>query len=112
MNIVIDKAGNVTILELPGRSLDASNAATFKEAMLNVIQPEARLIIDMGNIDFVDSTGLGALVSCLRKARGEQAEIKLCRLNKQVRSLFELVRMHRVFEIFDSVEDTLASYGA
>lgn len=112
MNIVVNRINGVTVMELPGRALNASNAAGFKTATLNLLAPGARLVIDMGHLDFVDSTALGALVSCLRHAQGAQGDIKLCRLSKPVRALFELVRMHRVFEIFDNVEDARESYLA
>jgi anti-sigma B factor antagonist len=111
MHIVVNKVDGVTIMELPGRALDASNSRDFKTATLNLLSPGARLVIDMGNVEFVDSTGLGSLVSCLRHAQGTEGEIKLCRLTKPVRALFELVRMHRVFEIFDSAEDAQKSYA-
>jgi anti-sigma B factor antagonist len=112
MNIVVKKLDGVTVLELPGRSLDARSAPGFKTATLNLLEPGAKLVIDMGHLDFVDSTALGTLVSCLRRAHGTEGEIKLCRLTKPVRSLFELVRMHRVFDIFDTIEDARKSYAA
>jgi anti-sigma B factor antagonist len=112
MNIVVNKLEGVTLIELPGRALDAGSAPGFKTATLNLLEPGARIVIDMGHLDFVDSTALGALVSCLRQAHSTQGEIKLCRLTKPVRTLFELVRMHRVFEIFDTVDDARKSYAA
>lgn len=110
MNIIVNKIDRVIVMELPGRALDASNSRDFKTATLNLLEPGAQLVIDMGNLEFVDSTGLGALVACLRHAHGAKGEIKLCRLTKPVRALFELVRMHRVFEIFNSSEDAQRSY--
>ncbi len=111
MNIVINKVGSVTIMELPGRALDANNSRDFKAAANDLLKPGAKLVIDMGNLELVDSTGLGALVACLRHARGNQGEIKLCRLSKPVRSLFELVRMHRVCDIYSNAEDGQKSYA-
>jgi anti-sigma B factor antagonist len=110
MNILVTKKESVTVLELPGRALDASNAREFKDATVPLLSPAAKLIIDMGNLEFVDSTGLGALVSCLRQAHAADGEIKLCRLTRSVRALFELVRMHRVFEIFNTPDEAERSY--
>jgi anti-sigma B factor antagonist len=112
MNFVTTEAEGVTTAMLPGRALDASNAGDFKAAASSLVRPNVKLVFDMGNLDFVDSTGLGALVSCLRQAHADQGEIKLCRLRKPVRALFELVRMHRVFEIFNSSEEAVRSYSS
>lgn len=111
MNFLISEAEDVTTAVVPGRALDASNAKDFKEAASFLVKPEVKLVFDMGNLEFIDSTGLGVLVSCLRQARADKAEIKLCRLTQPVRALFELVRMHRVFEIFNSTEDAARSYS-
>jgi anti-sigma B factor antagonist len=112
MNIAMKKIDGVTLIELPGRSLDASNARDFKAAAAPLLQQSAKLVIDMGKLEFVDSTGLGALVACLRQAHGTNGDIKLCGLTKPVRALFELVRMHRVFEIFSTPEEAQKSYQA
>ena len=112
MNIAVAKIDGVMLLELPGRALDASNAREFKSITTPLLGPGARLVIDMGKLEFVDSTGLGALVSCLRQAHSASGEIKLCGLTKPVRALFELVRMHRVFEIFNTPDEAKKSYTA
>ena len=52
------------------------------------------------------------LLSCLRQVHNTGGDLKLCGMNKAVRALFELVRMHRVFEIFASREEASRSYGA
>jgi anti-sigma B factor antagonist len=101
---------DVVIAQVHARALDASNSRDFKSAMSPLLQPEAKLVFDLGELAFVDSTGLGALVSCLRHAHESKGEIKLCALNKPVRALFELVRMHRVFEIFNNPAEAVSSY--
>jgi anti-sigma B factor antagonist len=103
--------GEVLIVTIPGRTIDAANASEFKSAMTPLLAADSKLVVDLEHLDFVDSTGLGALVSCLRKIHVVSGEIKLCGLTKPVRSLFELVRMHRVFEIFNDVDEAVKSYG-
>lgn len=102
---------DVVIAHVDARALDASNSGDFKSAISPLLTPKAKLVFDLGQLEFVDSTGLGALVSCLRKAHGSNGEIKLCALNKPVRALFELVRMHRVFEIFNNPAEAVSSYS-
>ncbi len=103
--------GEVLVVTVPGRVIDAANAGDFKSAMNPLLEANRKLVVDLKHLDFVDSTGLGAIVSCLRKIHVVSGEIKLCGLTKPVRSLFELVRMHRVFEIFNDVDEAVKSYG-
>jgi anti-sigma B factor antagonist len=103
-------SSGVLIAEMNGRSLDASNSKEFKSAVEPLLESNAKLVFDFRQVDFVDSTGLGALVSCLRRAHTAAGEIKLCGLNKPVRALLELVRMHRVFEIFNNADEAVSSY--
>ena len=112
MTLTSEIRDEVLIVTIPGRVIDAANVGEFKTAMAPMLAAGRKLVVNLGQLDFVDSTGLGALVSCLRKIHAVSGEIKLCGLTKPVRALFELVRMHRVFEIFNDIDEAVKSYGA
>jgi anti-sigma B factor antagonist len=76
-----------------------------------MLKPSARIILDLSQLKFVDSSGLGAMLSCLRQLNGVGGDLKLCGMTKSVRALFQLVRMHRVFEIFNDRDDAIRSFG-
>ena len=59
-----------------------------------------KVVFDLRELRFVDSSGLGAILSCLRQLNGKGGELKLCGMTKPVRALFELVRMHKIFDIY------------
>jgi anti-sigma B factor antagonist len=111
MTVSADQQESAVVVATSVSALDASNAGDFKSAVGKMIQPGARLVLDMSGIRFVDSSGLGAILSCLRQLHDKGGELKLCGLNKPVRALFELVRMHRVFEIFNTKEEALRSFA-
>lgn len=90
-------------------NLDAGNAQRFKEQVQPYLDTQALVIIDMCAVRFVDSSGLGAMLACLRSMNNKQGQLKLVSLASPVRALFELVRMHRIFSIYDTREDALAS---
>ena len=81
-------------------SLDASNSKVFKDAMQPVIAQHRRILLDLEDLQFVDSSGLGAMLSCLRAMHAKGGQLALCGLSKPVRTLFELVRMYRIFDIY------------
>jgi anti-sigma B factor antagonist len=98
---VIENILVVTPLE---KRLDASAAADFKGKMVDWINTgHRRIILDLSLVDFVDSSGLGAIVSCL-KTLGEGGDLVISGIKDAVLSLFQLTRMNRVFQIFPSPE--------
>lgn len=103
--------GDVLVVELREDNLDASNVREFKDAVLAVIHDRTRVVLDMTGVKFVDSSGLGALISCLRLLNSRRGDFKLCALSKTVRALFELMRMHRVFNIHDSRQEAVRAFA-
>lgn len=99
----------VLVLELREDNLDATNLREFKDTAMSLIQDQQRVVLDMAGVQFVDSAGLGALISLLRQLNSLNGDLALCEMSRTVRALFELMRMHRVFKIFESRVDAIHS---
>ncbi len=110
MQFVEDQVANVTILTPLITWLDASNVAQFKEAIQPHMADHPCLVIDLSPVEFMDSSGLGAMLSVLKKIDLIHGDLKLCGLSRKVRALFELVRMQRIFEIFNDRQEALKSF--
>lgn len=111
MNIDTDRLSDVYIMTPSVRRLDASVAAGFKEAIAREIGEDRKaLIVDFSKIDFIDSSGLGALVSLLKMMNGK-GEMMLCALNPGIRNMFTLTRMDRIFRICPDRAAALAQLG-
>jgi anti-sigma B factor antagonist len=89
------------------KRLDASNVAEFKTDALNALKKNDKgIVVDFSDATFLDSAGLGALVSILKTAsQANDKKIALVSLSKQVRQIFELTKLYRLFDIYDSVEE-------
>jgi anti-sigma B factor antagonist len=107
MRVTRESSGNATIVLLHEDSLDASNVADFKRELAPTIEDSLKIILDLSMVKFVDSSGLGGILSCLRQISGRGGVLVLCSMSKPVRVLFELVRMHRVFDIVNSRDEAL-----
>ncbi|HYM00378.1 MAG TPA: STAS domain-containing protein [Blastocatellia bacterium] len=110
METLVETVGNIAVLLVEGESLDASNSREFKRSAMAALQGHSRLVFDLSGLEFVDSSGLGAILSCLRQLNASGGDLKLCGMTKPVRALFELVRMHRIFDIFGTREDAIKSF--
>mgnify|MGYP003958646251 FL=1 len=112
MDAKINKIENVAVITIPGDQLDSSNTRDFKEQMGMVLDENKQVIFDLSSVRFIDSSGLGAILSFLRRLHDEGGDLKLVGLTKPVRMLFELVRMHRIFEIFNTADEAVSSFNA
>lgn len=110
VEITSEKIGDILCVYLKGSALDASNVSRFRHETAHLFQDNANFVFELGGLEFVDSSGIGALLSCLRKAHSAGGNVKIAALQSGVRSLFELVRMNRLFEIFETKDDALASF--
>jgi anti-sigma B factor antagonist len=110
MEFVVANVDGIAVAAIPVDELDASNAGEFKRDIAPVLQTNNRLVLDLSRLRFVDSSGLGAMLSCLRQLSAKSGDLKLCGMSKQVRGLFELVRMHRIFDIFSTKEEAVRAF--
>jgi len=111
MAIAFDTVGDVTVAVVPMEELDASNSAEFKRDAAPLLESTLKLVFDLSRLRFVDSSGLGAFISCLRKLNAKGGDVKLCGMSKQVRAVFELVRMHRIFDIYATREEAVRAFA-
>ena len=112
MAIAFDTVGDVIVAVVPMNELDASNSADFKRDVAPLLEATTKLVFDLSRLRFVDSSGLGAFISCLRKLNAKGGDVKLCGMSKQVRGVFELVRMHRIFDIYATKEQAVQAFAA
>ena len=100
----------VTVLAPNGR-LDVAGAPMLKEAIGDAVKNGLpRLVIDMEGVSFVDSTGLGSVISALKQVRGSQGELRLAAPNQQARVVLELTTLDRVFPYYATVEEALTDF--
>jgi anti-sigma B factor antagonist len=111
MNLKFEEKNDIVIIRIKEERLDAHNSGDLKLEM-NRLFGEGRknILVDLEDVRFIDSSGLGALVSGFKNAISNQGNLKLAGLQPQVKSMFELTRLHRVFEIFPSASDALDNF--
>lgn len=102
---------DVAVVEIREKALDASNSENFKKNVAETLQGFQKVIIDLSRVEFIDSSGCGALLSCLRQMGDRKGgALRLCGVQKNVQRLFELVRMNRIIDIFPTKEDAIKNF--
>lgn len=101
-----------TIL-IPNHRLDLAGANAIKQQFISLLEEKYNLwIIDMSNVEFIDSSGLSALVIGLKRAREHGYSLAICNLNPTARLVFEITQLDRVFQIFNTIDDVFLDYNA
>ena len=107
MKLESELRGNILVIRVLGDRIDAAGAIQFKERMRDIIQePGERVVLDMSNVGFLDSSGLGAVVAVM-KALGPLRKLELSGLTPTVEKVFRLTRMDSVFIIHKALPDGL-----
>jgi anti-anti-sigma factor len=110
MQLLIEKFGEVAVAAVNAEHLDASNAEDFKLEISPVLKDFHKLVLDLGRVQFVDSRGCGVILSCLKSTTEAGGDLRLCRVGKSVRTVFDLIRLHRICEILDTKEQCLQAF--
>ena len=110
MKTAVIPADHATIIAINGR-LDAASAPQLKKEFSGLLHDSRNFVFNLDGMDFIDSTGLGCIVSCLKSAVEADGNIKLVNLKEKPRMVFEITRAYKIFEIFDNVDTAVKSYN-
>lgn len=103
---------DVLIIIPEGERLDTHAAPEFKQSVQDFLVrvEQKHVILDLHALNFIDSSGLSVFLSILRTLQRKNGELKLASMNKSVRMVFELVSMHKIFEIHDTTDAAMRAF--
>lgn len=110
MDLRQESVENITIVTVPVDFLDGSNSAELKSQLFGIIENSSDVILDLSHVQFIDSTGCGAMLAGVKQLRAKDGDLKLCGITKSVRALFDLIGIKSVMGVFDTREEALASF--
>ncbi len=112
MDFINEKHNNVVVEIVTLERATLQEAERFREVLTNDIEAgNKNIVVDLNSCEFIDSTFLGALVVSLKKATANGGDLKLVGFRPAVNSMFELTRLNRVFEAYQSREDAINSFN-
>ena len=110
MECKVSEADGILMVAIEGR-LVAACVDEAKELVLPQVERVPRVVLDLSQMIHIDSSGLGVLVQLLQRANAQGGTVKLAALQPHPRIVFDITKVYRVFEIFDTVEQGLASFA-
>ena len=113
LQFVEKETNGVTVLELSGRVTLGEESNQLRTKIKDLLaQGKKRLVVDLGNVSYIDSAGLGTLVAGYTSSQSQGASMKLANLTKRFREQLNITKLVTVFEVFNSVADAITSFGA
>ena len=101
---------NVAVMAPKGR-LDMASAPAFRERVKQLVEGGSHhLVVDLGEVSFVDSSGLGAVIGGLKVTRQFGGDLRIARPNQQVRLVLELTSLNRLLQPYDTLEEALEGF--
>ncbi len=111
MDIQINKHDHVIVVTVSG-DVDAQSAPQLDDRLSKLVgQGEQNYVIDLSGVPFMDSSGLATLVKLFKRIRIGHGDVKLVGLRSEILKIFQITRLDRVFDIFDSQAKAIASFG-
>ena len=111
LNIVEKEVKGVTVVELTGRVTLGEESNQLRTALKGLLgQGKTRLVLDLAEVTYIDSAGLGTLVAGYTSAQNQGANLKLANLTKRFREQLNITKLVTVFDVYDTVEAAVKSF--
>jgi len=101
----------ILVVDCHGRLIFGEESAALRDTLKNLLTGSHEIVLNLGGVNYIDSGGLGTLVSLYTTARGNGGSIKLANLTQRVGDLLQVTKLLTVFEVFDSEQSAVQSFG-
>ncbi len=106
------EVGNVAIIDLNGRITMGENAGVLRNAITELLSSgNKNIVLDMANVGYVDSAGLGELVGAYTTAANQGGSVKLLHMQSKMKDLMTITKLHTIFPAFEDEKEAVASFG-
>jgi anti-sigma B factor antagonist len=113
MKISINEKYQAAIIELKGNLVGGADAQVFRDKVYQLIEDgKKNVVVDMSNVKFMNSSGIGILISGYTTLKNASGELKLAHISDNVQGVLNVTKLNQIFDIHDRVEDAAKSFGA
>jgi len=112
LSITAREVRGVTVVDLGGRIVHGEESKALRERVKDLLaEKKTRLVLNLREVNFIDSSGAGVLVACFTSARAVGGDLRLANISRHFREFLEMTRLMNMLDAFNSVEEAVASFG-
>jgi anti-sigma B factor antagonist len=106
------QVNGVTIVDLSGRITLGEGSVILRDTVRELLgKGQKKILLNLGDVTYIDSSGIGELVSAYTSVRNQQGDLKLLKLTKKVHDLLQITKLYTVFDVKDDEADAVASFA-
>jgi anti-sigma B factor antagonist len=106
------QVGDVTVVDLAGRITLGEGSSTMRDALRELLaKGNKKILLNLGEVSYIDSSGIGELVSAFTTVTNQGGQLKLLGLNKRVKDLLQITKLYTVFEVHDDESGAVRSFS-
>ena len=112
MTTNVRQSGGVIIVDIGGRIVLGEESAALRDLVCGLLSKgQKKILFNLGDVDYIDSSGLGHLVSAFTSVRKQEGELKLLNLTNKVHDVMQITRLYTVFDVLDDEAVAVKSFG-
>jgi anti-sigma B factor antagonist len=112
MKAVTRQVNDVTVVECSGPMKLGEGSSVLRETVKDLLaKGHKKILVDLGEVNYVDSSGVGELISAFTSAKNQGGELKLLHLTKKIQDLLQITKLYTVFDVKDDEAEAIAAFG-
>jgi len=111
LKVEVKPSGGVSVVACQGMIVFGTEATALREKVKELAAENAHIVLDLAQVSYVDSGGLGAIIGIFTSVRNAGGDMKLCCLNERVHHVFAITKLLNVIEIHNSVEEAVRAFS-
>jgi anti-sigma B factor antagonist len=113
MKASIRQIDDIAVVDLSGRMELGEGSTILRETVKDLLKKgQKKILVNVGDVNYIDSSGVGELVSAFTSARNQGGELKLLRLTKKVKDVLQITKLYTVFEVLDDEAAAIKAFAA
>jgi len=110
--LTVRQVGDVVVVDAVGRLTLGEGSSTFRDTLRDLVaKGNKKIVLNLGDVSYIDSSGIGELVSAFTTVTNQNGRFKLLNLTKRVQDLLQITKLYTVFEVFDDEAAAVASFA-
>ncbi len=106
------QVGGVMVVDVSGRITLGEGSSNLREGVRDMLgKGQKKILLNLGEVSYIDSSGIGELVSAFTSVANQAGQLKLLHLTKRVRDLLQITKLYTVFEVFDDESKAIGSFA-
>ena len=112
VKLTLRQVGDVTVVDAVGRLTLGEGSSVFRDAVRDLVaKGNKKIVLNLGEVTYIDSSGIGEMVSAFTTVTNQGGQFKLLHLTKRVQDLLQITKLYTVFEVFDDEAHAIGSFA-